>query len=253
MYNKVSQGEITAEQALPLLDNSGYPDFTLGQLEALYQSKKTVKFIDTPKGAPYSSVVDLYDSMLPFFTDFDDALDNLRQSQERFIQNYVINREKHMQEQLNKLIAELSVSNPGKDLKILLQLGYNHRSFYKDLKSADAGSLEVSAKYLVSVFPYAYSDEFGARFLKNKEIDKDLLAKCWLERNLEQIVAVPDDSIKYIKYMRKMTGAFSTPEISAIFDRVKAGEDLAKILPPILQEKNLIFPDSKEVWEKIAA
>jgi|GEM_PF-4682882 len=251
VFNKVAQGEIAPVDALKLLENTGYSDFTKGQLEALYQTKKTVEFVDTPKGQPYSSVIDFYDNLEPFFENFDDAINTLKESQQRFITNYGTNREKLMQDRLGELMQNLAANNPGKNLKILMQLGYNHRPFYKDLKASAGENFEFSAKYPVSDFPYAYSDEFGARYLNNKEIDKDLLAKCWLERKIEKILPIPDDSVKYIKYIRQITGAFTVVEISDIYDKIKGGQAFEQIFISMSEQKGFSLPTIKEDWDKI--
>lgn len=275
IYRSLSEGEISPEQVLvgpaengrflkqeeaekvlekALAESDPMKRMELEQfqsrLDMLYESHKSIIFIDLPDGHPLQKLTNTEEyTTLEFNKNFGSVLEKIsKELQEDARLNKL--REEYMAEQLepNLKFAIEHYYPKLKDqetIKVLITLGAFHTGLIHLLKEK---SVEAKMHLSNSPFIFEYINEATRRYRMGKEVDQELLAKVFLEKILlastvPQLVKITSSSDKIYRFSRKLVSRFSYGDIKAINDFFVEHN---KFPFHMLEEKNIGIPENEK-------
>lgn len=220
IYQDVSAGRKTPEQAIKekQAEDAEMNPLLLEELQALYNTKKPIIFIDLPEEETPRAKNKIWLGA----RDFEGLLSNVQYYlEEESKLNH--RREEYMVGQLKTKIGEILESDPDlktkDDVNALVSLGSVHTGVYHELR--DSGE-RVEREFNVMPQVYSLSDEGVRRYMWEKPVDQELLARILLETTFGEVFQpelekVSTDNTKIDLFKRKVASQFDIDEIRNIF------------------------------------
>ena len=225
-FEAVSQGTMTVAEVVAKYGPR--KEFSLGQLNALYNKRKTIEMIDLPDGNPL--VQELEKSLdavatINFGDDFNQALEKRKKV---LLQYATIQkkREEYWMQELGKLSESISkrpypALKNKKDIKILLALGAMHTGIFQKLREQRQ---EAARTFHRTPYRFSYINEVARRHLFHKEVSDDLIAK----ELLETLASNADSSWFFhsteASFQRDILARFNTEEIKDLYNQMRSNQ-----------------------------
>lgn len=282
-FQKISSGRLGPEEAADQFKKKyrkELPDEIKGMLEAIYDLKKPVYFVDIPLEHKLTEKV--LESSALAGTAFSEFLSgNFARALtkgRRFIEIFCSEqkeRNKYIKENIEQLKPKLLKDHPNfkneKEIKILISLGAAHTPLYHQFKKEGKTSTQQSFVFL----PYIHStaDElvrrkelFPEKELKDGEIARALIENIFLA-SLKKDKAIKNTT-ELVKVSRFLSSKFSKEDVKNFSEMIE--EKYSHILPslltfalsnlelnrrelfePPLEEFGVKLPETREEVEKI--
>ncbi len=252
LFNKISQGELTAEQAAKMLsisqNSSRFKEF-----QVIEGSKKPILLVDMPegheliKGYVKSHVLYRESTELFYKGRFQLALEKMREHIETY-SDHLLRREELIKKNLKEEIKELAKTHPelkGKEkIKALVKLGATHTGIYHDFKKEKVPVFRQFAS-LPRVFSNLDQAKRMIMFSKNKDVSDELLARGIIENELyHDLRKVTDHTDKLVMLKRQISSKLNLEDIAEISKQL--GENPEKTLIDCLEEHNIKLPEKEK-------
>ncbi len=258
VFNKVSQGELTAEQAARLSSVSRNSS-RFKELQIIESSKKPILHVDVPrkheliKERDESRILYKESSDLFYKGKFQPALEKMREHVETY-SDYLLKREELIKENLKEKIKGLVKTHPklkGKEkIKALVKLGAVHTGVYHDLKKETLSAFQQFASS-PRVFSSLSQANRMTMLSKNKDIPDELLAKGIVEDILYYALRkVTDDTNKLRIIKRKISSKLSLKDIAKISQQLNR-DPRGLSLIDILEEQGIKIPKTEEEMDEM--
>ncbi len=244
-YNQLSQGEITPNELATKNYISQKSNF-FKEFQIIYNSKKPILFVDLPEGHELFSerrkACMFHDQAMYLFANgkFQPAIEKMRKHIKGY-SDYLIKRDEVIRANLERKVDELIKSHPKlkkkKEIKALLALGVGHTPFYHRLQKE---KLPVSREFSNQpmVFHALGEAERRLRFFKESEIDKDVLARVFIEELLDYVLQGEiEDTNKRMMVKRSISSKLIFEDIAEISKEL--GEGLGVSIIDCLKKRNI--------------
>ncbi len=266
MYNAISQGRKTPEEATQQMIGSEFSETSLGELNSLYGTKIPVTFIDIPA----------YDNLFiegePTLSLSVGNIDELFQSVRSYLMKISESdkrREQHMLDQLKPMVDTTLDEYPElkakKQLRVLLSLGSFHTRIYHELQKSGQ---DVVREFGEMPPVYSLHDEAERRMIFNKPVSDELVSQVLLEIILDdfyrdQMQGLCKGSTKISRYIRLVASSFTLDEIRnfilgfvplanlANITTFTQVEPLRKGLDFFLKEKGISIPTTEKELDSL--
>jgi hypothetical protein len=232
IFNEVSNGTLTPEQAMDMEKRNGKPflwkDFYASLLGGLYKSEKKILLVDVPDdNVVFKNLMGLYASNGAYNNLINKSLpyeETLRRigNVSKFESDMQKAREDYILEKLPEALAETLKQNPDlqkkENLKILFSMGGFHTRLYHEMKKSGN---DVSREF--SSMPYNFDPRMATErsiHFKGMEESKSLLPKIALYLILKK--ELPNLDISH-----DVVSVFSDDEIKSLYEKyqtVSSGE-----------------------------
>ncbi|NTV22558.1 MAG: hypothetical protein HGB03_03280 [Candidatus Yonathbacteria bacterium] len=224
IFNEVSNGTLTPEQAMDMEKQNGKPflwkDFYASLLEGLYKSEKKVMLVDVPNdNVVFKNLMGLYASNGAYNNLINKSLpyeETLRRigNVSKFESDMQKAREDYILEKLPEALAETLKQNPDlqkkENLKILFSMGGFHTRLYHEMKKSGN---DVSREF--SSMPYNFDPRMATErniHFKGMEESKYLLPKIALYLLLKK-------ELPNLKITHDVISVFSDEEIKSLYEK----------------------------------
>ncbi len=224
IFNDVSNGTLTPEQAMNMEKQNGKPflwkDFYAAFLDGLYKSEKKVMLVDVQDdNVVFKNLMNLYASSGAYNNLINKSLsyeETLRRigNVSKFESDMQKEREDYILENMPNVLTEMLKQNPElqqkENLKILFSMGGFHTRLYHEMKKSGN---DVSREF--SSMPYNFDPRMSAErniHFKGMEESKSLLPKITLYLILKK--ELPNLDISH-----DVISVFSDEEIKSLYEK----------------------------------
>ncbi len=262
LFSRMSAGEIDGETFKEMLSKFEKDDPVLAEeYKIIYNSHKPIEFLDVPgdNQTHKDTVMALegeYDAYLGFLDgEFDEAVSEMKGASEK----YAIaqqEREKYIKSLANSRLKDLVEKNQalkdkikkGGGINVLMSIGADHTALASGLKKDWPGGVET--KFSDSPFIFDYDAELYRRYMFNKEVGDELVAKALLSRGLVYKFRNFCRNHQEISVVsRKIISGLTFNDIRKISESLGAGDDLQKAFDSL--GRDIKIPESREEVDKI--
>lgn len=245
LWNAVSSGDITPEDAIAQSAATRGKGFRLRVLRTLYNSRKPIGVVDLPAGHELNDqfVRNLDDFAFKFDKDFDAALENVKNfsigADQSLREEYIVS---HLKPEIERILDRYPALKAKDKINVLLSLGDSHSSVYHALRNRGE---DVARTYPLLPFVFDYGHEIARRHRWGKDIDRTLLARAFAEMAFTNMLWRPEgDHHKLNLFIRKISSVFSPDEVQTAYVSSNNFEEFSEFLKEQLKEKGIVMPDS---------
>lgn len=253
-YQKLSRGEITAEE---LLRETGWKpghlfySMRLAELSILYGSNKVIGVVDVPAShssvkrheeIPQIEIKEIFDKTLETVKDFIQVLAHV----ERMREEYMI---LHIRPKIKEIIDNSPILKKKRKVEVLLHLGAAHTIIHHEVKKQ---GFEIQREFASRPYIFSYRDEALRKYFFGKEISQDLLAHILLEQQLHiseigaSLEEISPNTDQYFLALRRIVSKFKTEEIEKIFTKVAREQSFPDGFQEEFTQKGLKLPGTEE-------
>lgn len=251
IFNKLSEGEITPEEALQILGfdkRHPYFDFIKRLAENLYSTNKFVSSLDVPEeiSAQIKGVmVEFSKAKNKNEGNFESMLSDLQHAATKF-NGLQEQREQYMLSRLPEELKKASEQKPElkekEKLEAIIQIGAEHFGLVQKLKLADHST---SIKRQANPYFYGFIKELSLRNEHERPMNSEEMARAWLGFMLDSLELPTTDNQKYVKFNRLIVVNFSYEEIKKLWEKKKTDHKFKNNLIRELKDKGIRLPKSE--------
>lgn len=267
MFRDISEGKLTAEQALKKQRASPEKNtfryyYHKKFYDSFYNTQKRIEVIDIPENSPiFKDLVESLKVRFDFGKDFEENLNEYKKRGKKYAdmqkkrEEYILAKLKELRGDITKNPSEYDLNKNG-EVKLLLQLGAVHTRIYHSLYKDDEN---VSRKFNKMPFVFgSHGTEALRRNLFGKEVSNELTARSILELALPnalfyELKELPDDYGYIFSAQRAMAEMFSYDEIKKIFESVEPSPwswyDFSEKIKEAMKKKGVVPPKTKKDLE----